>query len=55
MSGSLSVNCLDDKQIQRALQLVKIRLNTHAINHYLRVTRHRRKTFDCQRIGLSLD
>jgi hypothetical protein len=50
----ISVNCLDDKQIQRALQAVKTRLNTHARNHYLRVTRHRRKTFDCQRIGLSL-
>lgn len=51
---SISVNCLDDKQIQRALQAVKNRLNSHANNHYLRVTRHRRKTFDCQRIGLSL-
>jgi len=50
----ISVNCLDDKQIQRALQAVKTRLNNHARNHYLRVTRHRRKTFDCQRIGLSL-
>ncbi|WP_139853279.1 hypothetical protein [Acinetobacter pullicarnis] len=50
----ISVNCLDDKQIQRALQAVKNRLNSHANNHYLRVTRHRRKTFDCQRIGLSL-
>lgn len=48
------VNCLDDKQIQPALQAVKNRLNSHANNHYLRVTRHRRKTFDCQRIGLSL-
>ena len=50
----ISVNCLDDKQIQRALQAVKNRLNSHANNHYLRVTRHRRKTFDCQRIVLSL-
>jgi len=50
----ISVNCLDDKQIQRALQIVKARLNSHAKNHYLRVTRHRRKSFDCQRIGLSL-
>lgn len=50
----ISVNCLDDKQIQRALQAVKTRLNNHARNHYLRVARHRRKTFDCQRIGLSL-
>ena len=50
----ISVNCLDDKQIQRALQTLKARMNNHARNHYLRVTRHRRKTFDCQRIGLSL-
>lgn len=50
----ISVNCLDDKQIQRALQAVKTRLNNHARNHYLRLARHRRKTFDCQRIGLSL-
>ena len=50
----ISVNCLDDKQIQRALQIIKARMNNHARNHYLRVTRHRRKTFDCQRIGLSL-
>ncbi|TCB79700.1 hypothetical protein E0H89_02055 [Acinetobacter sp. ANC 3781] len=50
----ISVNCLDDKQIQRALQVIKARMNNHARNHYLRVTRHRRKTFDCQRIGLSL-
>ena len=50
----LSVNCYDDKQIQRALQIIKARMNNHARNHYLRVTRHRRKTFDCQRIGLSL-
>lgn len=50
----ISVNCLDDKQAQRALQTLKARLNNHARNHYLRVTRHRRKTFDCQRIGLSL-
>jgi hypothetical protein len=50
----ISVNCFDDKQIQRALQAVKTRLNNHARNDYLRVTRHRRKTFDCQRIGLSL-
>lgn len=51
----IPVNCLDDKQIQRALQAVKTRMNNHSRNHYLRVTRHRRKTFDCQRIGLSLD
>ena len=50
----LSVNCYDDKQIQRALQIIKARMNNHARNYYLRVTRHRRKTFDCQRIGLSL-
>ncbi|EOR07196.1 hypothetical protein [Acinetobacter tandoii] len=50
----ISVNCFDDKQTQRALQAVKARMNNHARNHYLRVTRHRRKTFDCQRIGLSL-
>ncbi|MEG2272055.1 MAG: hypothetical protein RSA22_01180 [Acinetobacter sp.] len=50
----ISVNCLDDKQIQRALQVIKARMNNHARNHYLRVTRHRRKIFDCQRIGLSL-
>lgn len=50
----ISVNCFDDKQIQRALQVIKARMNNHARNHYLRVTRHRRKTFDCQRIGLSL-
>ncbi len=49
-----SVNCHDDKQIQSALQLVKTRLNSHAKDHYLRVMRHRRKTFDCERIGLSL-
>ncbi|MEB3755022.1 hypothetical protein [Acinetobacter sp. MD2(2019)] len=49
----IPINCLDDKQIQHALQAVKTRLNNHARNHYLRVTRHRRKTFDCQRIGLS--
>lgn len=50
----ISVNCLDDKQAQHALQTLKARMNNHARNHYLRVTRHRRKTFDCQRIGLSL-
>jgi hypothetical protein len=50
----ISINCFDDKQIQRALQIIKARMNNHARNHYLRVTRHRRKTFDCQRIGLSL-
>lgn len=50
----ISVNCFEDKQTQCALQAVKNRLNSHANNHYLRVTRHRRKTFDCQRIGLSL-
>lgn len=50
----ISVNCFDDKQTQRALQAVKTRLNSYAKYHYLRVTRHRRKTFDCQRIGLSL-
>ena len=50
----ISVNCFDDKQTQRALQAVKTRLNNHARNHYLRVARHRRKTFDCQRIVLSL-
>ena len=50
----VSVNCHDDKQIQRALQLVRTRLNSHAKDHYLRVMRHRRKTFDCERIGLSL-
>ena len=50
----ISVNCLDDKQIQRALQIIKARLNSYAKYHYLRVTRHRRKTFDCQRIVLSL-
>ncbi len=50
----LSVNCYDDKQIQRALQIVKNRLNDHGNDHYLRVMRHRRKPFDCQRIGLSL-
>ncbi len=49
----ISVNCLDDKQIHRALQVVKTRLNSHAKYNYLRVTRHRRKTFDCQRIGLN--
>lgn len=49
----VSVNCHDDKQIQRALQTVKIRLNSHAKDHYLRVMRHRRKTFDCERIGLN--
>ena len=42
----LSVNCYDDKQIQRALQIIKARMNNHARNYYLRVTRHRRKTFD---------
>lgn len=50
----ISVNCFDDKQTQRALQAVKARMNNHARNHYLRVARHRRKIFDCQRIGLSL-
>jgi len=50
----ISVNCFDDKQTQRALKAVKTRLNSYAKYHYLRVTRHRRKTFDCQRIGLSL-
>lgn len=50
----ISVNCLDDKQAQHALQTLKARMNNHARNHYLRVTRHRRKTFDCQPIGLSL-
>lgn len=50
----IPINCLDDKQTQRALQVIKARMNNHARNHYLRVTRHRRKTFDCQRIGLSL-
>ena len=50
----ISVNCFDDKQTQRALQAVKTRLNSYAKYHYLRVTRHRRKTFDCKRIGLSL-
>lgn len=50
----ISVNCFDDKQTQCALQAVKARMNNHARNHYLRVTRHRRKTFDCQRIGLNL-
>ena len=50
----VSVNCHDDKQIQRALQLVRTRLNSHAKDHYLRAMRHRRKTFDCQCIGLSL-
>lgn len=50
----VSVNCHDDKQIQRTLQLVKTRLNSHAKDHYLRAMRHRRKTFDCQCIGLSL-
>lgn len=49
----ISVSCLDDKQIQRTFQAVKARMNNHARNHYLRVTRHRRKTFDCQRIGLN--
>lgn len=49
----ISVNCLDDKQIQRALQLVKTRLNSHAKDHYLRAMRHRRKTFDCERIELN--
>lgn len=50
----ISVNCFDDKQTQRALQAVKTRLNSYAKYHYLRVTRHRRKPFDCQRIGLNL-
>lgn len=49
----VSVNCHDDKQIQRALQTVKTRLHSHAKDHYLRVMRHRRKTFDCERIGLN--
>lgn len=49
----VSVNCHDDKQIQRALQTVKTRLNSHAKDHYLRVMRHRRKTFDCECIGLN--
>ncbi|OTG62604.1 hypothetical protein B9T29_07465 [Acinetobacter sp. ANC 3903] len=50
----VSVNCHDDKQIQRALQTIKTRLNSHAKDHYLRVIRHRRKTFECERIGLGI-
>lgn len=46
------VNCHDDQRIERALQRVKARLNQHAKDHYLRVMRHRRKTFDCEHIGL---
>ena len=49
----ISVNCQVDLQIQRALQTVRTSLKHHANTHYLRVLRHRRKSFDCERIGLN--
>ena len=50
-----SVNCQDDRQIQRNLQLLKSDFNANSKNHYLRVMRTRRKTFDCERIPLTLN
>ena len=50
-----SVNCQDDRQIQRILQLLKSDFNANSKNHYLRVMRTRRKTFDCERIPLKLN
>ena len=49
------VNCQDDRQIQRTLQLLKSDFNANSKNHYLRVMRTRRKTFDCERIPLKLN
>lgn len=49
----ISVDCQVDSQIQRALQTVRASLSHHARTDYLRVLRHRRKSFDCERIGLN--
>lgn len=50
-----SVNCQDDRQIQRTLQLFKSDFNANSKNHYLRVMRTRRKSFDCERIPLKMN
>ena len=49
-----SVNCQDDRQIQRNLQLLKSDFNANSKNHYLRVMLTRGKTFNCERIPLKL-
>lgn len=49
-----SVNCQDDRQIQRILQLLKSDFNANSKNHYLRVMLTRGKTFNCERIPLKL-
>jgi hypothetical protein len=49
-----SVNCQDDRQIQRILQLLKSDFNANSKNHYLRVMPTHGKTFNCERIPLKL-
>jgi hypothetical protein len=49
-----SVNCQDDRQIQRNLQLLKSDFNANSKNHYLRVMLTRGKTFNCECIPLKL-
>lgn len=51
--NGISVNCHDEKQIHRALYRVKELMEKGTQHHYLRVMRHRKKTFECQSIGIT--
>ena len=52
--NGIFVNCQDEKQINRVLLRVKDMIERGTQHHYLRVMRHRRETFVCERIGIKL-
>lgn len=50
--NGIFVNCLDEKQINRVLLRIKDMIERGTQHHYLRVMRNRRKSFECQHIGI---